>query len=77
MEISEGVILLGLRPRRKTPSSISIILHKILSLIINNNPTGKYKFIEESNNNNHNNNICSAVDKIPIESYKRQELKIN
>ena len=33
MEISEGVIHLGLRPRRITPSSISIILHKILSLI--------------------------------------------
>ena len=33
MEISEGVIRLGLRPRRITPSSISIILHKILSLI--------------------------------------------
>ena len=30
---SEGVIRLGLRPRRITPSSISIILHKILSLI--------------------------------------------
>ena len=28
MEISEGVIRLGLRPRRITPSSISIILHK-------------------------------------------------
>ena len=27
MEISEGVIRLGLRPRRITPSSISIILH--------------------------------------------------
>ena len=39
MEISEGVIRLGLRPRRITPSSISIILHKILmqphSLIVN------------------------------------------
>ena len=33
MEISEGVIRLGLRPRRITPSSISIILHKTLSLI--------------------------------------------
>ena len=33
MEISEGVISLGLRPRRITPSSTSIILHKILSLI--------------------------------------------
>ena len=33
MEISEGVIRLGLRPRWITPSSISIILHKILSLI--------------------------------------------
>ena len=33
MEILEGVIRLGLRPRRITPSSISIILHKILSLI--------------------------------------------
>ena len=33
MEISEGVIRLGLRPRRITLSSISIILHKILSLI--------------------------------------------
>ena len=33
MEISKGVIRLGLRPRRITPSSISIILHKILSLI--------------------------------------------
>ena len=33
MEISEGVIRLGLRPRRITPSSISIIPHKILSLI--------------------------------------------
>ena len=32
-EISEGVTRLGLRPRRITPSSISIILHKILSLI--------------------------------------------
>ena len=30
MEISEGAIRLGLRPRRITPSSISIILHKIL-----------------------------------------------
>jgi len=28
MEISDGVIRLGLRPRRITPSSISIILHK-------------------------------------------------
>ena len=33
MEISGGVIRLGLRPRRITPSAISIILHKILSLI--------------------------------------------
>ena len=33
MEISEGVIRLGLRPRRITPSSISIILHRILSFI--------------------------------------------
>ena len=33
MEISEGVIRLGLRPRRITLSSISIILHKIFSLI--------------------------------------------
>ena len=33
MEISEGVIRLGLRRRRITPSLISIILHKILSLI--------------------------------------------
>ena len=33
MEISEGVICRGRRPRRITPSSISIILHKILSLI--------------------------------------------
>ena len=33
MEVSEGVIRLGLRPRRITPSSISMILHKILSLI--------------------------------------------
>ena len=35
MEISEGVIRLGLRPRdrRITPSSISIILRKILNLI--------------------------------------------
>ena len=33
MKISEGVIRLGLRPRRITPSSVSIILHKILSLI--------------------------------------------
>ena len=32
MEISEGVIRLGVRSRRITPSSISIILHKILSL---------------------------------------------
>ena len=32
-EISEGVIRRGRRPRRITPSSISIILHKILSLI--------------------------------------------
>ena len=39
MEISEGVIRLGLRPRRITPSSISIILHKILSL---NSLTVKY-----------------------------------
>ena len=33
MEISEGVIRLGLRPRWITPSSTSIILHNILSLI--------------------------------------------
>ena len=33
MEISEGVIRLGLRPQRITPSSISIILYKILNLI--------------------------------------------
>ena len=33
MEISESVIRLGLRPRRITPPSISIILHKILRLI--------------------------------------------
>ena len=33
MEISGRVIHLGLRPLRITPSSISIILHKILSLI--------------------------------------------
>ena len=33
METSEGIIRLGLRPRRKSPSSISIILQKILSLI--------------------------------------------
>ena len=33
MEISEGVIYLGLRSRRIAPSSISIILHKILNLI--------------------------------------------
>ena len=33
VEISEGVIHLGLQPRRITPFSISIILHKILSLI--------------------------------------------
>ena len=33
MEISDGVICRGRRPRRLTPSSISIILHKILSLI--------------------------------------------
>ena len=33
MEISEGVILLGLRHRRITSSSISIIPHKILRLI--------------------------------------------
>ena len=33
MEISEGVIRLDLRPWRVTLSSISIILHKILSLI--------------------------------------------
>ena len=33
MEISEGVIRLGLRPRQITPSLISTILHKILSLI--------------------------------------------
>ena len=32
MEI-EGVIHLGLRRQRITPSSVSIILHKILSLI--------------------------------------------
>ena len=32
MEISEGVIRLGLRPRWITPSWMSIILHKILSL---------------------------------------------
>ena len=38
MEISEGVIRLGLRPRRITPSSVFIILHKIRkpnSLIVN------------------------------------------
>ena len=34
MEISEAVFRLGLRPRRITPSSIFIILHKILSLIV-------------------------------------------
>ena len=34
MEISEGVIRLSLRPRQITPSSISITLHKILSLIL-------------------------------------------
>ena len=33
MQISEGVIRLSLRLRRITPSSISIILHKMLSLI--------------------------------------------
>ena len=33
MEISEGVIRLGLRPRRIPPSWIFIILHKMLSLI--------------------------------------------
>ena len=33
MEISEGFIRRGGRPRRITPSSIPIILHKILSLI--------------------------------------------
>ena len=33
MVISEGVVHLGFRPRRITPSSIYIILHKILSLI--------------------------------------------
>ena len=33
MKISEGVIRLGLQPRWITPSSISIILHKMLSLI--------------------------------------------
>ena len=33
MEISDGVIRFGQRPRRITPSSISIILHKIFSLI--------------------------------------------
>ena len=33
VEISEGVISLGLRPRWITPSSISIILYKILNLI--------------------------------------------
>ena len=32
MEISEGVIRLGLRAQRITPSSICIILQKILSL---------------------------------------------
>ena len=32
MESSEGFIRLGLQPRRKAPSSISIILHKILRL---------------------------------------------
>ena len=38
MEISEGVILRGVRPRRITPSSIPIILHKIRkpnSVIVN------------------------------------------
>ena len=39
LDISEGVIRLGLRPRRITPTSISIILHKIRtqprSLIVN------------------------------------------
>ena len=34
MEISEGVVLLSLRPRHITPSSISITLHKILSLLL-------------------------------------------
>ena len=34
MEILEGVIRLGQRPWRITPSSISIILHNILSLIL-------------------------------------------
>ena len=38
MEISECVIRLGLWPRRITPSSISIILHKILSLIFASSP---------------------------------------
>ena len=33
MEMLKGVIRLGQRPRRLTPFSISIILHKILSLI--------------------------------------------
>ena len=33
MEISESVIHLGLQPRWITPSSISLIVHKILSLI--------------------------------------------
>ena len=33
MEISEGFISLGLRPRRITLSSISIILYKVLSLL--------------------------------------------
>ena len=33
MEISEGVIRLGLRRRRITPSSISIIRQKILTII--------------------------------------------
>ena len=44
MEIEEGVILLGLRPRRITPSKISTILHMIrkpnsiiVSLLIQNN----------------------------------------
>ena len=32
MEISEGTIRLGLQPRQITPSSISIIIHMILSL---------------------------------------------
>ena len=32
-QISEGVIHLGLQPRRITPSSICLILHLLLSLI--------------------------------------------